>query len=312
MRRVGVVLLVCAGLAAPAAQRIADPGAVGVLDSSATVSPAEQSSAEAYWTAGRMRRAGQPTVAGGSSGLTAGLSIAALAAPADPGPVSGATASTVGGTVARAVGRVFFTVRGRDFSCSGTAVSSRNRDTVVTAGHCVNAGPGPYARNWVFVPGYRDGRRPYGTWTARRLIAPAGWVRTGRAGDDVGFAVLDTRAGKHLTDVVGSLRIGFGRRPGTYVWAFGYPAGPPYAGRRATFCRGTTRADPYGTPALGLGCSMAGGASGGPWLTGVSPAGGSGVVVSVTSFSYRGMTGVVWAPALGAPAAALYAASQAW
>jgi V8-like Glu-specific endopeptidase len=190
-------------------------------------------------------------------------------------------------------------------------VRSHNQDTVLTAGHCVNAGPGPYVRNWVFVPGYQAGQRPFGTWTARRLAAPAGWVRAGRAPDDVGFAVLNPRGGRHLTSVVGGLPIGFGRGPGRYVWAFGYPGAPPYAGRRATFCRGTSRADPYSTPALGLACTMTAGASGGPWLTGfAAPSGGT--IYSVTSFSYQGMRGTIWGPRLGRTAAALYAAAQRW
>ena len=51
---------------------------------------------------------------------------------------------------------------------------SANRDTVLTAGHCVNDGPGAFHTNWMFVPGYRDGARPYGTWTARDLLTTSG------------------------------------------------------------------------------------------------------------------------------------------
>jgi len=166
-------------------------------------------------------------------------------------------------------------------------------------------------RNWVFVPGYRDGRRPYGTWTARRLAAPTGWVRTGRAPDDVGFAVLNRRGGRDLTSVVGGLRIVFGRPPGRYVWAFGYPGAAPFGGRRVTYCRGASRPDPYATTALGLPCTMSAGASGGPWLTAFSPAAG-GVVYSVTSFAYQGMRGVVWGPRLDGTAASLFAAAERW
>lgn len=229
--------------------------------------------------------------------------------PAEPAPVRLAAEWRGAGAVARAVGRVFFTLSGQDYSCSGTALLSRNRDTVLTAGHCLDAGPGAYARNWIFIPAYRDGRRPYGTWTARRLAAPTGWVRAGRAADDIGFAVLNRLAGRHLTGVVGGLRIGFGAGPGRYAWAFGYPGGPPYLGRRVTFCRGTGRRDPFGTSALGLACTMGAGSSGGPWLAG-DPSGGT--VYSVTSFAYHGVAGVVWGPRLGRTAAALFAAAQRW
>jgi hypothetical protein len=231
---------------------------------------------------------------------------------AAPTPIRRATAWTTAGGVSRAVGRVFYALRSRDYSCTGVAVRSANRSTVLTAGHCVNAGPGPYATDWVFVPGYRDGRRPYGTWAATRLAAPAGWVRTGTTADDVGYAVVAPRAGRRLTDVVGSLPVAFDAPRGAYVWALGYPAAAPNAGRRALYCRGTVRADPYRTGSQGLACTMTQGASGGPWLTMApgDPAGRPGAVYAVTSFTYRGMSGVVWAPYLGRTARLLYTTVQ--
>lgn len=257
--------------------------------------PGPEPTPGAYWTAERMLRA-----LDADQGAVPGPPTTRLAAPA---PVRKAAAWTAGGAASRAVGRVFFTLRGRDFSCTGIAVPSANRSTVITAGHCVNAGPGPYARNWVFVPGYRDGARPHGTWPARTLSAPAGWVRSGRLQDDLGFAVVAPVGGRRLTDVVGSVPVGFDQPRGAYVWAIGYPAAAPNGGRRALYCRGAVRADPYRSGAQGLACSMGQGASGGPWLA-------AGRVYAVTSFTYRGMAGVVWAPYLGRTAADLYASVQ--
>ena len=228
---------------------------------------------------------------------------------AGPSPVRRAAAWTGGAGLSRAVGRIFYSQRGQDFSCTGVAVRSANRSTVLTAGHCVNAGPGAYARDWIFVPGYLDGRRPYGTWRASRLAAPAAWVRSGRTQDDVGVAVVAPLGGRRLTDVVGSLPIAFGAPRGAYVWAFGYPAAAPNAGRRALYCRGTVRPDPYRSGSQGLACSMTQGASGGPWLT-IGRDGRPGAVYAVTSFTYRGMAGVVWAPYLGGTARSLYSAMQ--
>jgi hypothetical protein len=323
MRVVGALLLSCALALGPSSNRIADDPAGGALadrlDSApAAVSAAEQAEVAAYWTDARMSRAARPDPDGRAGAGLGGQFDQRRPPPlrslrrVDPRPVTAATPWPGRGAVASAVGRVFFTLRGQDYSCSGTAVRSHNRDTVLTAGHCVNAGPGPYVRNWVFVPGYRVGRRPYGTWSARRLAAPTGWVRSGRAADDIGFAVLNSRGGRHLASVVGGLPIGFGLGPGRYVWAFGYPGAAPYAGRRATFCRGPSRPDPFGTAARGLACSMAAGASGGPWLTGFATGPGAGTVYSVTSFSYQGMRGTIWGPSLGRTAAALYAAAQRW
>jgi V8-like Glu-specific endopeptidase len=271
------------------------------------------SQAAGYWTDDRMQRAQQADDLAAMRAAQRpqfGIRPSARRLTAVAPPVAKAAAWRAGGGVSRAVGRVFFTLGGRDYACTGTAVASGNRDTVVTAGHCVNAGPGAYAHNWVFVPGYRNGSRPYGTWTARRLLAPAAWVGSGSTPDDVGFAVVGTRGGRHLTDVVGAMRIAFGAPRGVYAWAFGYPVGSPSLGRYVVYCRGTLRRDPYGTAAQGMGCSMAGGSSGGPWLVGLSASTGAGTVYAVTSFSYRGMAGVVWAPYLGATAAALYRTAQ--
>jgi V8-like Glu-specific endopeptidase len=334
----GAVLLLCGCLLGPPAGRLsADPRqdpASGLDWAPAAVSAREQARVTAYWTDRRVRQAVRPDTApaaGADSGPTGGSGTSGGASggagrrggrataqrgerPAvRPAPVRRAAEWRAGGPASRAIGRVFFTLDRLDYSCSGTALRSGNGDTVLTAAHCLNAGPGAYARNWVFIPAYRDGRRPYGTWTARRLAAPTGWVRAGRAPDDVGFAVLNRLGGRHLTGVVGGLRIGFGAGPGRYAWAFGYPGGPPYLGRRVTYCRGTGRRDPYGTTALGLDCTMGAGSSGGPWVAGNhagDPAGGT--VYSVTSFAYHGVAGVIWGPRLGATAAALFAAAQRW
>lgn len=249
------------------------------------------------WSTARMAQAADPDTPG-----TTRLS-------ARPSPVRTAVAWTGRPAVTRAVGRVFYSLHGRDYTCTGVAVRSANRSTVLTAGHCVNAGPGGYARDWVFVPGYAAGRRPYGIWRARSLAAPARWVREGRTQDDVGFAVVAPVGGRRLTDVVGGVPIAFDAPRGAYVWALGYPAAAANAGRRALYCRGTVRADPYRTGAQGLACSMSQGASGGPWLT-AAPDGRPTAVYAVTSFTYRGLAGVVWAPYLGGTARALFAAVQ--
>lgn len=243
------------------------------------------------WSDTRMREAVDPGSAPPATRLAA------------PAPVREAARWTPGGAAARTVGRVFYTLRGRDYTCTGVAVRTANRSTVLTAGHCVNAGPGAYATDWVFVPGYRDGHRPYGTWRATELAAPPHWVDSGRTPDDVGVAVVAPLGGRRLTDVVGGVPIAYDT-PGGYVWAVGYPAAPPDGGRRALYCRGTVRPDPYRTAAGGLACSMGQGASGGPWLA------GDGAVRAVTSFTYRGMAGVVWAPPLGRTARTLVESVQ--
>ena len=76
-------------------------------------------------------------------------------------------------------GKVFFTLGGTDYVCSGTSLDSSNGSVVWTAGHCVNEGPGAFATNWAFVPAYRDGAAPHGTWTARTLLSISQWANGG-------------------------------------------------------------------------------------------------------------------------------------
>jgi V8-like Glu-specific endopeptidase len=193
---------------------------------------------------------------------------------------------------------VFFTLAGNDYVCSGSAVRSANKDTVLTAGHCVNSGPGEFASSWVFVPGYKDGERPYGTWTARRLYAPTAWTQEGNIDRDVGFAVLDTHEGVHLTDAVGGQPIAFNVPRSQVTYAFGYPSVGQYNGHSLVYCTGKSRQDTYGSRDQGIPCDMTDGSSGGPWLSRFDPSTGNGVLTSVNSFGYDGMPDVMWGPYL--------------
>lgn len=303
---VGFVVAACAalGLAGSTVPATATASAPATGGPAGGATDPAGGSAE-LWTDARMRHAREADDLGALRRLDTAPApaVARLAAPA---PVRSAATWTTGGRVAGAVGRVFFTLGGRDFSCTGVAVPSANRSTVLTAGHCVHDGPGRYATHWVFVPGYADGRRPYGTWPARALGVPPGWARSGRMQDDVGVAVVAPVRGRRLTDAVGSVPVGFNRPRGAYVWAFGYPAAAPNGGRRVQFCRGRVEQDPWATGAQGLACSMGQGASGGPWLAGFSTTRKTGELYAVTSFTYRGVPGKVWAPYLGAAAKTLY------
>src|SRR5690606_30088993 len=102
------------------------------------------------------------------------------------------------GTVGATTGRVFLTLHGRDFVCSASSVHAANRDLVVTAAHCVKDGTGTWARNWTFVPGYDEGRRPYGAFTARRAFVTTRWSRGGDDDHDVAMVAVNTAGGRHL------------------------------------------------------------------------------------------------------------------
>jgi V8-like Glu-specific endopeptidase len=70
----------------------------------------------------------------------------------------------------RTNGKIFFTQGAGNFVCSGTVVSSAGHWLVETAGHCVaNASTHTFSTNVLFVPAYRSGTAPFGTWSAARL-----------------------------------------------------------------------------------------------------------------------------------------------
>jgi V8-like Glu-specific endopeptidase len=219
---------------------------------------------------------------------------AAIAAPAS---TTNGSHWGSGGSVTRTTGRVFLTMKGADFVCSASAVRSANRDVVVTAGHCVKDGAGPWAENWTFVPGYQGGRQPYGSFSARRMFVPGPWSRGGDDDYDVGMVAVTHHGAQRLTDLVGGQEIGFFPKRGVRTYGFGFPADPPYDGEHLLYCAGAVHGDPQGqTQDQGLRCDLTAGASGGPWLTDFDPATGRGTLTSVSSFKYSNDRGTMYGP----------------
>lgn len=216
-----------------------------------------------------------------------------------------------GGLVARTTGRVFFSHRGRDFMCSGSTVRSANRDLVVTAAHCLRPDRRGWADDWTFVPGYADGRAPFGVFTARRMLVPDAWTRRMDGDADVGMALLAPRAGRHVADVVGSQDIAFDGPSRRRTLVFGYPVAPPSDGGRLAYCAGRPARDPRAeTTGRGVRCGLAGGSSGGPWFSRFDPATGAGTLVSVTSFRFADAPETLYAPRFGPAIRSLYQRAQ--
>ncbi|MEU0571647.1 peptidase, partial [Nonomuraea sp. NPDC005983] len=223
-----------------------------------------------------------------------------------------ATAASVwpgGGAVARTTGRVFFTHQGRTASCSGSAVTSANKSVVITAGHCVKL-DGAFHSNWVFVPGYNAGNRPFGTWVATRLLTTQQW----NAGEDVNFdvaaAVVAPLGGRTLVDVVGGQGLAFNQARRQQMHAFGFPAAAPFDGSRLIFCSGRVFDDRAMTRDQGMTCGMTGGSSGGPWFQNFNESTGLGMQNSVNSFTYNFAPNVMFGPYFGTEAQAVYQAAQ--
>lgn len=269
-----------------------------------------------YWTSDRMRSAKPATPRTAQPELLPGLFPGYLGNTSDSATDNGQTRKSAaatrwdgGGSFVSTVGKVYFTLKGVDYLCTATVLGGSNRDTLVTAGHCVNSGPGEFATNWVFVPAYNSGSEPYGRWTARALHTPTSWSQRGDLNHDVGFAVLASQDGRHIADVTGTQNIQFNPARGGYVHSFGYPALHPYQGHHLYYCQGNAQQDPHGGFGQGVDCDMTEGSSGGPWFAGFD--GNNGTVISVNSFGYDDTPNVMWGPYLGDTAQATYGTAQA-
>ncbi len=268
LSRVGGTLLV-----AVVALAATMPPAAGAAPATSTAS-ASVRAALRFWTPARMRQA-RPLEATPPTG--GGLARASEAPAAVAKDASGFT--EVADPTApdfRRNGAIFIVLPGRrGFArCSGTAVDAPNRSVVVTAGHCVNEeGRRWYNHDWVFVPGYHDGVRPFGVFVAKWLGSTAPWIGEGSENADVGAAVVSrNERGESLGEAVGGDGIAFGLSPNQVFDVHGYPVAPPFDGASQRICSAT----PFlghdlisflqrGPLNLALTCEVTGGASGGGW-----------------------------------------------
>ncbi|MFE3455443.1 trypsin-like serine peptidase [Nonomuraea sp. NPDC059194] len=73
----------------------------------------------------------------------------------------------------KTIGKVFFVnSKGERKWCSATSIQSRYRNLVSTAGHCVydTAGNSDVMSKWVFVPGYYQGKAPFGIYVGKQAF----------------------------------------------------------------------------------------------------------------------------------------------
>ncbi|WP_066364811.1 trypsin-like serine peptidase [Herbidospora mongoliensis] len=324
---VPIVAALLPATAAPAVAQGAEPKPVVVA---AADSKSEQRAVENFWTEAKMEAAKPLDAPSASaqrfaSGAAAFLDLPdakpasvkpTLTADAAAGDSAAASATSDGspwnggGAIERTSGRVFFTVAsGKNASCSGNAVTSANKSVVITAGHCVRLA-GAFHKNWAFVPGYDNGKRPYGTWVATSLLTTPQWSRSEDMNHDVAAAVVAPLDGEYLTDVVGGQGIAFNQPRGRQMYAFGFPAAAPYNGSRLTYCSGRVFDDFLLSEDIGLDCDMTGGSSGGPWFSNFNEKTGAGLLNSVNSFKYNFASFWMFGPYFGGEAQALYNTAQ--
>ncbi len=224
----------------------------------------------------------------------AATAVAVSLGGAAPPPEAGGAEWPGNPEAVKAVGRLFVHFpglpAGRPVACSAAVVTSASHDVISTVAHCVYrkeyGGP---ASALEFVPGYRNGRRPYGTYRMRKAFTDATWRRQENADHDVAFVALDPDAsGRHVQDAVGGFPVAFGLGPGP-VTALGFPAAPPYNGETLRYCARRTVPDPAAGRGTTLpGCAFTEGASGGPWIRGLDASTGGGVQVGVDADGWTG------------------------
>lgn len=295
-----LALVLTVALAAPAAAAKRNPK-----------TPQETS---AYWTSERMKDAkprdrAKPGGGGGGAGGGA-KDWSRTAVPLTAGQYAGEN---------RKNGKVFFTIDGANYVCSGTAVdASAGVNLVWTAGHCVTDGPGHEASNFMFVPGYNNGQEPNGRWAFTSLDAAPGWEAQGadRFRYDVGAARVTntTNASATFTGTIGTRPIAFGQNPtGKRLVSYGYPASGKFNGQTQYLCAspfrrwdGVALLDP-----MQISCDMTGGSSGGGWMLDAnsnSVADAGEPLVSVNSYGYSFEKTTMYGPYMpaGGQAQALY------
>jgi V8-like Glu-specific endopeptidase len=205
----------------------------------------------------------------------------------------------------RASGKLFMSIGSYTATCTASMI---DKGIVLTAAHCLaEYGVGFYA-DFEFVPGYRKGDAPYGTWQAQSVAVPNSYLK-GTAScavpgvvcvNDIGVIRLVPQngefAGQH-TGHYGFATGGYGFASGlTHVTQIGYPSCLDYGERMQ-------RTDSFGYRDASqshntiIGSLMCSGSSGGPLilnfgkrpkLNGItSGAGGeANTVIGVTSWGY--------------------------
>ena len=266
----------------------------------------------AYWTAERMASAKpRDFIRVGGTFKPAAKPDKGPGKPGGGGGGGGSSEPTVtgaswngDGTVLKASGKVFFTMGGTNYVCSGAVAqdSRSSHSLVLTAAHCAyDEAEKAFATNWTFIPEYDSAptrscaQTTHGCWTAQGLVVHKGYADesgfTAKATEhDFAFAIVGPggKSNTQLDATVGWFPITFSASNPDHRYAFGYPAAGKYRGNDLVYCAGTIFEDGYNAnKTWGMGCDMTGGSSGGPWFSSFSS--GSGTLSSLNSYGYSGL-----------------------
>ncbi|MGW2249194.1 trypsin-like peptidase domain-containing protein [Kitasatospora sp. NPDC001660] len=184
-------------------------------------------------------------------------SASATATPDTRSVTMGTTTAAPATSESSTVGALFSgSVAAGNHFCTASVVHSATGNLLLTAAHCLTSTDGV-----TFVPGYRNGTAPFGTWQVTAIHTTTGWSQKGDVDED--FAILETAPsnGRKIEDVVGANRLGTDEPFGATVRLYGYPADS----ESPSLCTNTT--DKEGTYERVIDCpSYPTGTSGGPWI----------------------------------------------
>ena len=163
-----------------------------------------------------------------------------------------------------AMGRLFIDTGGGTATCSATVIGS---NLIVTAAHCCyNHGTSSMNPGFTFVPAYRNGAAPVGSFNWSRVRVLASYRNNPHRSNDICLIRLQADGqGNHVSYYTGW--VGNARNFGYWLnlHAIGYP-GNIGGGEYMELCTATTSRPPRGcdrNAVLNMGCSMTYGASGG-------------------------------------------------
>jgi V8-like Glu-specific endopeptidase len=198
-------------------------------------------------------------------------------------------------------GRLFFSTPLGTSWCTASAIGAR---IIVTAGHCVhngNGAPSGWYSNWVFIPAYRNGAAPFGSWGWAEVTVTGTWYAGGggvpNAADYAMILVPDQMVGtklKRIGEVTGWLGWQTLSLSANHTTQLGYPGNFDSGNIQHQITSGAFRNTAPNN--VEYGSDSQGGSSGGPWIQNFSEvaAGQAGIgfnngpnrVVGVTSYGY--------------------------
>jgi V8-like Glu-specific endopeptidase len=224
--------------------------------------------------------------------------------PTTPPTTSGTSRAFAG---VAAVGALFTMSDGQlgTHFCTASVVHSTDGDLAVTAAHCLAENTGQIA----FVPGYANGKEPYGSWPVTAVYTDQAWQSDQDPDDDFAFLRLsDSSGGVPIEDVTGAERLGTASRTPTLVQVIGYPndANLPVS------CPNWAKS--FSPTQLEFDCDgYTDGTSGGPFLASVSRTSGQGTIIGVIGGYEQGgdTPDVSYAAAFGPAVTALYHTAEA-